>query len=303
LVGCAALAAAAVGSIALGGAPSAAPAASVPPTRPGHEPVFRSMTANSVAQSNAAIAASSNWAGYVVAGPSADSPTSFTSVTGTWKQPRATCGRGSAGAASAVWVGLGGSNASTSPALEQIGTSADCDRTGSPSYYAWYEIVPAPPVSVKLKVVPGDTITTSVNVSGSTVLLQIKNRTRHTSFTTSVGVDAPDLSSAEWIAEAPSLCTSATSCQPVSLANFGTVTFTRAAAIGNGHPGTISDPVFAPTAIQLLPDPYRQAPPGIGLGSGAFGSLAGATPTDLTPDGRSFGVSWQANPSPLISRP
>ena len=244
------------------------------------------------------VATSSNWAGYAVAGsPSDSTPTLFTSVTGTWKQPRATCGEGSAGAASAVWVGLGGSTPD-SAALEQIGTSADCRQAGKPVYYAWYEIVPSPPVSLKLKVVPGDTITTSVNVSDTTVLLQIKNRTRHTSFTTRVGVTSPDLSSAEWIAEAPSECTTTlSSCHPVPLANFGSVSFVKAAAIGNSHPGTVSDPVFAATAVQLLPDPNQAGTNG-STGTGSIEATAGATPTELTPDGRSFTVTWQANPSP-----
>ena len=119
-----------------------------------------------------------------------------------------TCDAGDAGAASAFWVGLGGSS-STSQALEQIGTSADCDSTtGKPKYYAWYELVPSPSVKIKnLKVAPGDLITTSVNITGAdTVLVQVKNRTRKTSFTKSLTFQNPDLSSAEWIAEAPSAC-------------------------------------------------------------------------------------------------
>jgi len=240
-----------------------------------------------------ATATSSNWAGYVVGQP-AVGQTTYTSVTGTWRMPRVQCTKATAAAASAVWVGLGGSTES-SPALEQIGTSSDCSRAAKPDYSAWYEIVPAPPVPIALKVVPGDTITTSVNVDGTTVLLQIKNRTRRTSFTTRVDVESPDLSSAEWIAEAPSLCTSTNSCRPVALANFGTVSFSRAAAIGSTHPGTISDPVFGATMVQLVPD----------AGQGQWGNMAGlapisaagATPGPLTPDGRAFTVTWQENAS------
>jgi hypothetical protein len=242
-----------------------------------------------------ATATSSNWAGYVVGQP-VDGQTTYTSVTGTWRMPRVRCTQATAGAASAVWVGLGGSSES-SPALEQIGTSSDCSRAAKPDYYAWYEIVPAPPVPVTLKVVPGDTITTSVNVDGTTVLLQIKNRTRRTSFTTRVNVDSPDLSSAEWIAEAPSLCTSTNSCRPVALANFGTVSFSRAAAIGSGHPGTISDAAFGATMVQLVPD-AGQGQWG-GMASLAPTSAAGATPSPLTTDGRAFTVTWQENASAI----
>jgi hypothetical protein len=244
-----------------------------------------------------ATATSSNWAGYVVGGSPAPGQTGYTSVTGTWRLPRVRCAQGDAGAASAVWVGLGGSSES-SQALEQIGTSSDCDRTAKAAYYAWYEIVPAPPIPLSLKVAPGDTITTSVNVTGTSVLLQIKNRTRRTSFTTRVDVASPDLSSAEWIAEAPSLCTSTGtstgSCRPVALANFGAVSFTQAAAIGSGHPGTISDPFFGATMVQLVPDLTQGGWSGAVAGL-APTSTAGATPSSLTPDGRAFTVTWQQN--------
>ena len=103
-------------------------------------------------RTSASTAVSSNWAGYLATGTA----TTYTSVTATWKQPTVTCDDGDAGAASAFWVGLGGSS-STSQALEQIGTSADCNSTtGKPKYYAWYELVPSPSVTIKdLKVAPG----------------------------------------------------------------------------------------------------------------------------------------------------
>ena len=152
----------------------------------------------------------------------------------------------------AFWVGLGG-YATTSQALEQIGTDADCSRSGKPTYYAWYELVPEPPVNLKtFKINAGDTITTSVNVTGSTVLLQLKNRTRGTVFTKRVTTSNLDLTSAEWIAEAPSSCTSG-GCTPVPLANFGNVAFSRIATIGNAHGGTLTDPSWSAVPIQLVP--------------------------------------------------
>ena len=57
----------------------------------------------------------------------------------------------------AIWVGLGGYSL-TSQELEQVGTEADCDEHGKPSYYIWYELVPADPVNLKLRIDPGDTI-------------------------------------------------------------------------------------------------------------------------------------------------
>jgi hypothetical protein len=187
-------------------------------------------------------------------------------------------------------VGLGGSS-DAATGLEQTGTSADCTgSTTTPVFYAWYEILPAGAVRVPLKVRPGDQITTSVNVNGSTTLVQIKNRTRKTSFTRSLTVATPDLTSAEWIAEAPSACYGGGNrCKVVPLANFGSVNFTRAAAIATAHPGTISDPTWGNEAINLVPG-----------GSSFFAardssSTAGATPGPLSSDGRSFPVSWVAN--------
>jgi hypothetical protein len=226
---------------------------------------------------------STNWAGYAVADSvGATSSTAFTSVTGTWKQPRATCVAGKT-EFSATWVGLGGFSQS-SQALEQVGTSADCARTGRPAYYAWYELLPAPSIRVRLKVVPGDTIAASVNVNGTSVLVQLKNRTRHTEFTKRLSMAAPDVTSAEWIEEAPAACISPGNCRVLSLANFGSISIARGATIGSGHPGTISDPAWQATALQLVP-----------AATDAFTSPAGATPSALTADGRGFDVTWLAN--------
>jgi hypothetical protein len=232
---------------------------------------------------------SANWSGYALQDVNA-AGLQFTSVTGTWKVPVMTCTSGSTSSA-AFWVGLGGSS-DTATGLEQTGTGADCNN-GTVRYYAWYEILPAASVEVPLKVNPGDQITTSVNVNGTTVLVQIKNRTRKTSFTKALQVAAPDLSSAEWIAEAPSACTSSGRCTVVPLANFGTVTFTRAASIASSHPGTINDATWASDAIRLVP----QSSSGF-FASRNSTSTAGATPGALSADGRSFPVSWLANATP-----
>ena len=54
-----------------------------------------------------AMAVSPNWSGYVATG-TPSSPVKYTSVTGTWTVPTATCAARDAGAFSTVWVGLGG---------------------------------------------------------------------------------------------------------------------------------------------------------------------------------------------------
>ncbi|HEX4525447.1 MAG TPA: G1 family glutamic endopeptidase [Gaiellaceae bacterium] len=238
---------------------------------------------------------SSNWSGYVaVAADGAAAPT-FSDVTGTWIQPRATCSSGRSDAA-AFWVGLGG-NSSDSQALEQLGTSVSCDGNSStPTYEAWWEIVPAASVPIRLKIRPGDRINAAVLVNGQTVTMSLKNLTRHTRFAKTKTLTQPlDVSSAEWIAEAPSDCTPSGRCKAVPLTQFGNVTFTNAAAIGNAHAGTITDPAWAPIQIELISDGATSRFFGT---SDPLGPAVGALPSDVSADGRSFSVSWQPNLSP-----
>lgn len=236
---------------------------------------------------------SSNWAGYAISDPAtiagapAAQPLAFSDVTATWVQPKANCS-GSTAAYAAFWVGLGGF-ATTSTALEQVGTESDCTNGGTPTYFAWYEIVPAPSVRVNLKIRPGDTITTAVVVTGSDVLVQVKNRTRGTNFTRHLTTANPDVSSAEWIAEAPSEC--GATCRVLPLVNFGAVAFSRIAAVANGHPGTLTDPAWASLPIQLVPRANLHSY--FGLPDNASG--AGATPGSASADGRTFSVSWLAD--------
>jgi hypothetical protein len=235
---------------------------------------------------------STNWAGYAVtaADPAGVGSASFSDVTATWVQPKVRCLKGETGA-SAFWVGLGGWDQS-SRALEQIGTEADCNAQGQVTYSAWYELVPAGPVTLSLRLEPRDRVAAAVVASRSQVVFSLKNLTRHTRFskrlTPSFQVDT---GSAEWIAEAPSLCQTNGRCTVVPLTNFGTVSFTRAAAIGNGHPGTISDTTWTPSQVLLAPDPGAQT---------RFGVIANthaAIPSDTSADGRSFSVSWRRSGS------
>ena len=249
----------------------------------------------SVQRTGAATDVSSNWAGYVTT--SAD--TTFTSVTATWRQPSADCNQSGHGSASAFWVGLGGYD-SSSNALEQVGSSADCDsETGKPTYYAWYELVPNPSVTIRtLKVSPGDLITTSVNIDAdNTVLVQVKNRTRKTSFTKKLMFANPDLTSAAWIAEAPSACNSFR-CTTLPLSDFGSIDFTKIAAIGNGAGGTLTaNPGWTTTAITLVADGSRGFFPGPQRFAGVSASTAGASPAAAATDGRSFTVQWASDQS------
>jgi len=250
--------------------------------------------AAAVAAPTAGIDVSSNWSGYAVTGVGstatvASTSMSFSDVTGTWTQPAATCTPGQSTSA-AIWVGLGGYTVGSN-SLEQTGTSADCNGAGKATYYAWYELVPAASVTLKLKIFPGDKITSTVLINGTDVVVQVKNRTRHTFFSKHLQMATPDLSSAEWIAEAPSECTVTGFCRTVPLTNFGSVTFSKIAALGNGQGGTLSGPGWEPTPIQLVPRARRV----FGDVNASPSSTAGASPTNLAADGSAFTVNWLAD--------
>ena len=215
---------------------------------------------------------SSNWSGYVVS----QAGTIYTDVKGSWIEPAAICPARSS-AYSSLWVGLGGSS-SSSTGLEQIGTDADC-QSGRPATSAWYELVPSPPITIPLTISAGDAITAEVSVNGTTVSLLLTDTTTGGTFSKQLTVAAPDLSSAEWVVEAPSQCDARGSrCSVLPLANFGTALFSASATTGNGHTGTISDAAWTSTAITL-----------------GSGRVTAAVPSALSTDGTSFSIAWQTS--------
>jgi hypothetical protein len=238
---------------------------------------------------------STNWAGYAAHGSGA----TYRSVQGTWVQPSATCVRGTP-TYSSYWVGIGGYSA-TSQALEQIGTEVDCFASGKVSSTAWYELVPAPSMPVRLNVRPGDVMQAAVSISGRSVTLTLTDVTRGQGFSrTFTRVSLIDATSAEWIVEAPSECVSANSCQTLPLANFGSATFSSASAQTTaGRAGAISSPLWQTTKINLRPASRRfivNTPSGPAIGTATtLGLLAGGTGFKvlyqpvLVPGGNVFG--------------
>ena len=195
----------------------------------------------------ASAATSSNWAGYAVH----RSGVRFRSVSASWTVPAVDCTSGRA--FSAAWVGLGGYHTNAA-ALEQAGTEADCSASGNPRYSAWYELVPQPSHTLNLTVAAGDKVSVRVGVSGRRVTIRLRDITSGASFTRRLTASAVDTTSAEWIVEAPSACVG-NRCRVLPLATFADTTFTSARATSTtGHTGTISDPLWARTAIDLAPD-------------------------------------------------
>ena len=157
--------------------------------------------------------ASSNWSGYAVAG------SEYTSVTAKWVVPAVAASRRAS--YSADWVGIDGYNNSD---LIQTGTESDY-YNGSPHYAAWWEILPAAEtVITSITVKPGDTVEASITKgSGSSWTITIRDRGH--SFSTLQTYTGPQ-TSAEWIAEAPSV-----GGRIAALAHYGQTTF---------DPGTVN---------------------------------------------------------------
>ena len=109
-----------------------------------------------------------------------------------------------------------------------------------------------------MRVSPGDTMFASVTVSGQRATLVLEDQTRHTTFRKTLRVSPIDLSSAEWIVEAPSECVSANTCQTLPLADFGSATFALAGTqTTSGRNGSISDRSWDTTKIKLSPSGRR----------------------------------------------
>lgn len=166
-----------------------------------------------------------NWSGYAVGA----SVSSVTIASGSWSQPAVTCAGGSSYAS--FWIGIDGFNSGT---VEQTGTLGQCSG-GLERYSAWYEFYPAGSVTIStIAVHPGDVFTATVSYSPLTGMFTttLNDVTTGKSFSTTGTVSGASRSSAECIAERPSIGGSIT-----KLANFGTAGFTSCTATINGVSG------------------------------------------------------------------
>jgi hypothetical protein len=184
------------------------------------------------------VTTSHNWSGYAVTG------TTFTEVKGSWVQPPAQCPTPTKKAqAAAFWVGIDGFS-KKDDTVEQIGTDSDCEKgpkkgAGVPNYYAWWEMDNAGStgsITIPEPVSPGDQLSAEVQNAGGTYTLILTDAGPTNTWTYSPGPQtpspAPKAASAEWIAEAPSICTGK-KCTPEELTDFGSVTFNGAFANGS----------------------------------------------------------------------
>jgi hypothetical protein len=174
-----------------------------------------------------------DWGGYSVASDLTNPQPEVTSVNASWTVPLINVSIGDSFCA--TWIGIGGQFDDT---LIQAGTEQD-SIGGQATYSAWYELLPYDAVTIdSLSISAGDVVTASIsllNVTTNVWSIEIRDITDLQSFQKSVIYNSSMLS-AEWIVERPTINN-----RFVTLADFGSVTFTGCTAIINDQSGSISN--------------------------------------------------------------
>ena len=157
---------------------------------------------------------------------------------------------------------------------------------GAPTYDAWYEMYGDDNVNdgyeVELSpstypVRPGDAMSASVGLTGSTWTLAISDATAPWQFSVPIATPnpAPQQVSAEWILERPEINGSLS-----SLSDFGSATFSGATATDNATSGPISS--FSNEPLQMI-EPVESS----------YDMLA--SPGPLVSGGSGFTVAWDGS--------
>lgn len=200
---------------------------------------------------------SSNWSGYAARGGT------FTSVSGTWTVPEIALD--APFGADAAWVGIGGLRTRD---LIQAGTQQLVSGSGTVVYQAWVEKLPEVSRPVPLTVLPGHTVTVSIDFQGEDMwLITLTNNTTGQSLVRTETYSSTH-SSAEWIQEAPF-----SRRRVLPLSEFGSITFSSGSAVRDGVGLSIAD--LGARAISLIDNNRR----------------AIAVPSPLGVDGASFSVT------------
>ncbi|MDQ1401920.1 MAG: hypothetical protein QOG03_236 [Actinomycetota bacterium] len=213
---------------------------------------------------------SSNWGGYMQ-GTIEKGGKIFTQIAGDWVVPTASQHTRGADEYSSVWIGIGGgcldANCLTQDqTLIQTGTEQDVAADGTPSYSAWWEIIPGPSLEItNMPVNPGDAFHADireVGTTGSNVwTITLTSVTRNVTFTQTVPY-ASGHGSAEWITETPLIL--GTNAGFASMPNLGTVSFT------NAQTNSASAALIASEKIELVSGSTKVVEPSNPLSATSF---------------------------------
>jgi hypothetical protein len=185
---------------------------------------------------------SSNWFGYQQ-GTLEKGDTLFNSITGDWTVPTVSLKGTGQDENSSDWIGIGGGCVDTGctvtdSTLIQTGTEQDVTATGQTSYSAWWELVPAPSISISMTVKPGDHMHAAIAelVPDSDLwTITLTDLTRNETFTQTVPYPSTHLT-AEWIEETPLLL--GTNAGFAALPNLTSPVFDLATV--NGHAANLT---------------------------------------------------------------
>ena len=211
---------------------------------------------------------SSNWGGYNQG--AIDKGTVFGSITGKWNVPVATQHTPKEEEYSSVWIGIGGGcpeSTCSLPSLTliQLGTEQDVNAKGKATYSAWWELIPAPSVTIDgFAVHPGDRMRGSISEvapNSNVWTMKLTNLSTGQSWSQTVPYSSSH-DTAEWIVETP-LVFGSGGAEFALMPNLSRVRFDRATVNGL-NPRLISsegiqlvDEDGKPVATPSAPDAER----------------------------------------------
>lgn len=194
---------------------------------------------------------SNNWSGYNQ-GTLEKGGKQFHQVAGTWVVPTATQHKAGEAEFSASWVGIGGGCidagcTATDATLIQAGTSQDVDASGAASYSAWWELIPAPSVTISgFAVSAGNVIHVAIGETTPGVWsIVVQNQSTGQTFSMTTPYSST-YATAEWIEETPVVLTNSGAAQVGPMPNLGSVAFSASSTNG-GAAGLV-----ASEEIQLI---------------------------------------------------
>jgi hypothetical protein len=192
----------------------------------------------------------------------------------------------------ATWVGIGGV---TGHDLIQAGTQDVAAGGGQAQFQTWIEMLPQASQQVPVAVVPGDSVTVSIDEQGARSgnwQISITNNTSGQTYQTNVQYASSE-SSAEWVMEAPSGSNGI-----LPLDNFNSVSFTAASAVQSGQTVDISQTGAQPITMLNVNNQPLAVPSAIGSDGSSFSVARTAAPASTgTAGGRGTRPGGQPAPA------
>jgi peptidase A4-like protein len=207
---------------------------------PKTSPTHRTSAHGRFVQPSAHANQSNNWSGYNQ-GSLEQGGKLFSSISANWTVPTASQHASGQAEYSSDWIGIGGGCldagcTATDSTLIQTGTEQDVSSNGTPSYSAWWEIIPGPSLTItSINPSAGDAMSASITETLPGVwTIKISDSTKGQSYTTTVPYSSTK-ATAEWIQETPLIL--GTNAGFAALPNLTSAAFDQATT--NGAPANL----------------------------------------------------------------